>query len=194
MRAYFSQFGDITRLRLARNKSTGKPKHYAFLEFASSAVADIVAKTMDKYLMFGHILQVRRIDAKDVHPELWKGANKRFKAMPKNKLEGGLLRRGASREQWDARAEKESKRRVKKSKKLAEMGYEFTAPTLRSTDTVPVKVIEAAVPEHTEQEKIEATQDKETNASTAKDDASPAVKRKKSAKPSTKTKKARLST
>ena len=27
MRAYFSQFGEISRLRLSRNKLTGKPKH-----------------------------------------------------------------------------------------------------------------------------------------------------------------------
>ena len=35
MRAYFSQFGAITQLRLARNKKTGKSQHYAFIEFAS---------------------------------------------------------------------------------------------------------------------------------------------------------------
>ncbi|KAK6428212.1 nucleolar protein, partial [Oleoguttula sp. CCFEE 5521] len=41
MRAYFVQFGAITHLRLARNKKTGKSKHFAFVEFASSNVADI---------------------------------------------------------------------------------------------------------------------------------------------------------
>ncbi|KAI4749807.1 hypothetical protein E4T45_14832, partial [Aureobasidium sp. EXF-8846] len=60
MREYFSQFGDITHLRMARNKLTGRSKHYAFIEFGSGAVAEIVAKTMDKYLLFGHLLQVRR--------------------------------------------------------------------------------------------------------------------------------------
>ncbi|KAG9663084.1 hypothetical protein KCU95_g19084, partial [Aureobasidium melanogenum] len=31
MREYFSQFGDITHLRMARNKLTGRSKHYAFI-------------------------------------------------------------------------------------------------------------------------------------------------------------------
>ena len=61
MRAYLEQFGTITHLRLARNRKTGKSKHFAFIEFASSGVADIVAKTMDKYLLFGHIMQARRV-------------------------------------------------------------------------------------------------------------------------------------
>jgi len=33
MRAYFGQFGEVTRLRLSRNKKTGKSKHYAYVEF-----------------------------------------------------------------------------------------------------------------------------------------------------------------
>ncbi|KAF5015773.1 hypothetical protein F66182_12771, partial [Fusarium sp. NRRL 66182] len=57
MRAYFSQFGEISRLRLSRNRVTGRSKHYAFIEFASSVVAKIVAETMNNYLMYGHILK-----------------------------------------------------------------------------------------------------------------------------------------
>ena len=33
MRSYFGQFGEVTRLRLSRNKKTGKSKHYAYVEF-----------------------------------------------------------------------------------------------------------------------------------------------------------------
>merc|ERR1712137_813000 len=70
---YFSQFGDITRLRLSRNKKTGKSKHYAFIEFKEEEVADIVVDAMDGYLLFGHILQVKRIEPDKVHPKIWKG-------------------------------------------------------------------------------------------------------------------------
>ena len=144
MRAYFSQFGEITHLRISRNKLTGHSKHYAFIEFASNAVADIVAKTMDKYLMFNHILQVRRIPTEQVHANLWKGEGKRFKAMPRNKIEGGMLRRGTTREGWEKRVKTEEKRRTKKSKQLEEMGYEFQMPSLKSVSDVPVKEIEDA--------------------------------------------------
>ncbi|OCL05663.1 hypothetical protein AOQ84DRAFT_344459 [Glonium stellatum] len=147
MRAYFSQFGDLLRLRLSRNRKTGASKHYAFLEFSSAAVADIVAKTMDKYLLFNHILQVRVIPPEQVHLNLFKGAGKRFKVVPRNKMEGALLKRGADRETWGKRISTEEKRRLEKAEKLKSlMGYEYEAPSLKSIDAVPQKLkqIEAA--------------------------------------------------
>ncbi|KAJ7287650.1 hypothetical protein C8J57DRAFT_1431163 [Mycena rebaudengoi] len=63
LRTYFTQFGNITRLRLSRNKRTGASKHYAFLEFDSSSVAQIVTETMDNYLLMGHILRCKLIPA-----------------------------------------------------------------------------------------------------------------------------------
>ena len=57
MQAYFAQFGTVTRLRLSRNKKTGKSKHYAFLEFEHKDVAEVVAETMDNYLLFSHLLK-----------------------------------------------------------------------------------------------------------------------------------------
>lgn len=50
---FFTQFGKMTRLRLVRSKRTGRPKGYAFIEFKEASVAQIVAETMDKYLLYG---------------------------------------------------------------------------------------------------------------------------------------------
>lgn len=146
MRDYFSQFGTIQRLRLSRNKRTGHSKHYAFLEFASSEVAKIVADTMDNYLMFGHILKCKVVPKEQVHENLWKGANKRFKAVPWNKIEGRKLEMGMGREGWEKRIEGEKKRRSEKADKLKELGYEFDGGELKGVDVVPVKpkAIEAA--------------------------------------------------
>lgn len=82
MRAYFGQFGEVTRLRLSRNKKTGKSKHYAYCEFKHPEVAAIVAESMDNYLLFESVLKVRLMTAEECHPELWKGANRKFKAVP----------------------------------------------------------------------------------------------------------------
>ncbi|KAK8202791.1 hypothetical protein IWZ01DRAFT_515431 [Phyllosticta capitalensis] len=144
MRAYFSQFGDITRVRLSRNKKTGRSKHYAFIEFAHASVARIVAETMDKYLMFGHILQVRYIPADQVHPDLFKGANRRFKPAPRNKMEGRHLRLGMERGAWENRIKKEEQRRKQKEEKLKALGYDFEAPAVKGVDAVGKKT--AALP------------------------------------------------
>lgn len=66
---------------------TGRSKHYAFLEFDSSSVATIVAETMDNYLLMGHILQCKVIPKDKIHPELWMGANKRWKKIPVGRIE-----------------------------------------------------------------------------------------------------------
>ncbi|CAE6377267.1 unnamed protein product [Rhizoctonia solani] len=86
MRAYFSQFGDVTRLRLSRNKKTGRSKHYGFIEFDSASVAQIVSETMDNYLLMGNILQCKVIPKEQVHPELWVGANRKWRTIPRDRV------------------------------------------------------------------------------------------------------------
>lgn len=138
MKQYFSQFGRVRNLRLARNKKSGASKHYAFVEFASPEVADIVARTMNNYLLFGHILKCRVIPNEQVHSELFKGAGERFKVDPRNKKAGLEMQRGVEREQWDKRVEKENKRRSDKAQALKDdFGYEFQAPQAKSTKHVP---------------------------------------------------------
>ncbi|KAL8802685.1 MAG: hypothetical protein Q9182_003643 [Xanthomendoza sp. 2 TL-2023] len=145
MRAYFGQFGDISRLRLSRNRTTGNSKHYAFIEFSSAAVAKIVAATMDNYLMFGHILKCKVVPAEDVHENLWKGANKRFKKVPWSKIEGKKLEKKVGREEWGRRVEGERKKREKKGEKLKSIGYEFEAPKLKGPEDVPIREGEKAI-------------------------------------------------
>jgi nucleolar protein 15 len=144
MKKYFSQFGDIKRLRLSRNKKTGASKHYAFIEFRHGEVADIAAQAMNNYLMFGHILQCRVIPSEKVHEELFKGSNERFKVDPRNKKAGNEMERGASRADWETRVQNENKRRTRNAKALQdEFGYSFTAPTVKTVDAVPKKALAA---------------------------------------------------
>ena len=72
---------------LSRNlRQTGKPKHYGFVEFDSSSVAQIVAETMDNYLLMGHILTCKVIPKDQVHPELWVGANRKWRPVPRDRV------------------------------------------------------------------------------------------------------------
>lgn len=143
MKQYFSQFGDINKLRLSRNKKTGQSKHFAFIEFAEAAVADIVAKTMNNYLLFGHILKCRTIPKEQVHEDLFKGGNKRFKKVPWNKIRGAQLTKPLSESQWEQKVTKEQAKRAKKAEALKAMGYEFEAPQIK--DVPPPAVIEEGV-------------------------------------------------
>ena len=108
-------------------------------------MAKIVAETMDNYLMFGHILKCKVVPAGDVHESMWKGADKRFKKVPWNKVEGRKLEVPVGREVWKKREEKETAKRAEKGKKMLEtVGYAFVGTGLKSVDSVPKKIKEAA--------------------------------------------------
>ncbi|KAF3491967.1 ribosomal biogenesis protein Gar2 [Arthroderma uncinatum] len=183
MRAYFSQFGDITRLRLSRNRTTGSSKHYAFIEFASTSVAKVVAGTMQNYLMFGHILKCKYIPNDKVHPAMWKGANRRFKKTPWNQIEKRRLEGGKSREEWSKAVSKESSKRAKKAEKMKAMGYEYEIPELKAVEDVPVAV---AAPEQIEDAPapaVAAIEDKEETPKKAKSKGKAAATEEKAATP-----------
>lgn len=86
MRKYFSQFGEVTKIRLSRNPKTGKSRHYAFIEFANEEVAKIVAKTMNGYLLMERVLKAAFVPADKVHPKMWLGANRHPKIVDMKKV------------------------------------------------------------------------------------------------------------
>ncbi|KAM4066872.1 RNA recognition motif domain-containing protein [Hirsutella rhossiliensis] len=131
MRQYLSQFGPVSRVRLSRNRKTGASKHFAFVEFQNESTAEIVTKTMDNYLLFGHILKVKMVPKSQVHEELFKGANRRFKKVPWNKMAGQKLVKPRTHSAWEAKVEKERANRAQRADKLKAIGYEFEAPDLK---------------------------------------------------------------
>jgi nucleolar protein 15 len=126
MRAYFAQFGTVTRLRLSRNKKTGHSKHYAFVEFASAQVAEIVAESMNNYLLYNHILKCSVIPPEKVHAELFKGANRTFKVVPYQKLAREQHNGPKTAEQVRKQQERLVEQENKKRQKLKEMGVDYT--------------------------------------------------------------------
>lgn len=62
MRQYFSQFGRVTRVKLARSKKTGRSRGYAFIEFQYAEVAKVVAETMNNYLLYNRLLKATYMD------------------------------------------------------------------------------------------------------------------------------------
>lgn len=82
MQGFFSQFGDISRLRLSRSKKTGRSRHYAFIQFKEPAVASVVADTMNGYILEGRHLVCKVIAPSRVHDRMFAGADKKFRMIP----------------------------------------------------------------------------------------------------------------
>jgi nucleolar protein 15 len=125
LKKYFQQFGDITRLRLSRNKKTGKSKHYAFIEFKDFEVAKIAAETMNNYLLMGHLLKVSTLTDDKIHENLFIGANTKFKIIPYSKINQAKFEKKRSVEDWEKINENHKKNLKNKQESLSSMGIDY---------------------------------------------------------------------
>ncbi|XP_019632244.1 PREDICTED: MKI67 FHA domain-interacting nucleolar phosphoprotein-like [Branchiostoma belcheri] len=78
VKRFFSQFGTVSRVRLARSKKTGGSKGYGYIEFECEEVAKVVAETMNNYLMFEKLLKCEFIPVERLHPKTFNGWNRKF--------------------------------------------------------------------------------------------------------------------
>ncbi|KAI9229456.1 MAG: hypothetical protein DHS80DRAFT_22332 [Piptocephalis tieghemiana] len=128
MRAYFGQFGDVVRLRLSRNRKTGRSKHFAFIEFGSVEVAEIVADTMNNYLLFGHLLQCKVIPPEKVHPDLFAGCERKFRVIPFRKIAAKHQNKAKSSEEVKGMHKRLLRKEKKKREQLKKAGINYTFP------------------------------------------------------------------
>ena len=68
---------EATEFRLPRNRRTGASKHFAFIEFACQDVANIVAETMNKYLLHQHVIVYNVVEPSTLYKDTWKDANEK---------------------------------------------------------------------------------------------------------------------
>lgn len=141
MEAFFRQFGTIKRLRIARNKKTGKSKHFGFMEFESPEVAKIVAECMHNYLMFEHMLQVHLIPPERVHPKLWKGVNRRYKPLDWVQMERKRHNKERTLEEHKKLVEGILKRDKRRRKKIEAAGIEYECPEIVGANQPAAKKI-----------------------------------------------------
>jgi len=78
LRGYFSQYGEILNLSLARSHKSARSMGYAFIEFKNREVAKIAAENMNGYMLYGKKLDCRLIED---DPNL-KVKSKRLKFIP----------------------------------------------------------------------------------------------------------------
>jgi len=128
MKAYFSQFGTVSKVRLARSKKTGGYKGYGYVQFTNSDVAKIAADAMNNYLMFDRLLKCQYVAEEDLHPAIWKGYNKKFVWADRTKKHKKLYNRTRTEDQLKKTADKLIKKDNTRRKKLLELGinYEFS--------------------------------------------------------------------
>ncbi|KAM1436773.1 hypothetical protein ACFX2I_044549 [Malus domestica] len=137
MEGFFGQFGSIKKLRIARNKKTGKSKHFGFIEFEDPQVAKVVADTMHNYLLFEHVLQVHLIPPQKVHPKLWKGFNYRVRPVNWVQIERKRQDKERTVEEHKKLMGKIVKRDLKRQKKIEAAGIDYKCPEIVGSSEEP---------------------------------------------------------
>jgi len=137
LRGFFSQFGIVTRLRVSRNKKTGNPKHYCFIEFLDPIVATIVADTMDGYIMFEKSLKCKVIPPEKVHPKTFNGANRRFFPKRTRITHRKLHNTPKTEKQINKLVSKEKKKR----EKIQNLGINYDFPGYSSAKNEGVEAV-----------------------------------------------------
>jgi len=128
LHGFFSQFGEVTRFRLSRNKKSGKSKNYCFIEFEDPVVAQIVADTMDGYIMFSRSLKCRFIPHEKVHPKMFKGANKKYYPKKTKLIHRKRHNSTKSHDQLQRNIDKLLKKEEKKRQKLKDLNIDYNFP------------------------------------------------------------------
>jgi len=128
MKGYFTQFGTVKKIRLARSKKTGGYKGYGYIQFANEDVAKIAADAMNNYLMFDKLLRCQFIADKDLHPAVWKGHNKKFIWVNRSLKQKKQHNSERTEEQLRKTADRLIKRDNKKRKQLGSLGISYEFP------------------------------------------------------------------
>ncbi|KAL0924379.1 hypothetical protein M5K25_005201 [Dendrobium thyrsiflorum] len=152
MEGFFKQFGKVKRLRIARNRKTGRSKHYGFLEFENPAVAKVVANEIHNYLLFEHNLQIHLIPSEKIHPKLWKGVGKTH--VPHRWIEMERKRHNKERttKEYQSLVQGILKRDAKRRKRIKDAGIEYECPVFVGNIQTANKKIKFADEEEEEEE------------------------------------------
>ena len=65
IKSFFSQYGDVKNVQLARSSKTARSKGYAFVEFEVKEVANIAAQAINGYLMYGKQLICKVVEGNE---------------------------------------------------------------------------------------------------------------------------------
>lgn len=160
LRNYFSQFGAVTRVRLARSLKTLGSKGYAFIEFRYPEVAEIAAEAMNNYLMFKTIIKTRYIPPNEIKYDYFRSGVKKVKkdgvkVMTSKTIEARELavennNRLLTTSDSLKRAKKIASKMSKSMKKLEELGIDYDVNVINkslqksttSEDSVEMKEID----------------------------------------------------
>lgn len=78
LKAYFSQYGQVLGVKVARSRKTARSRGYAFVQFRYPEVANIVAETVNGYMLMGKVLVAHVLSSNQKNPFIF-SSSKEYK-------------------------------------------------------------------------------------------------------------------
>jgi nucleolar protein 15 len=127
LEAFFGQFGEVSRVKLARSKRTGGSRHFAFVEFRRLHVAKVVVEAMNGYIMFRRRLVCAIVPPEKCHDRMWSVSRKIVKSRGERRALSQLNYGAAITDAAKAEAAetKRAERDATRKQKLASLGIDL---------------------------------------------------------------------
>lgn len=126
--AFFNQFGNVNRCRVSRSTKTGRSRGYAFVDFADTEVAKIVAETMSGYFLLEKRLVCHVLPNDKVHELMFVRPKRVPTKAEKQKKARAEVNKRRSADVMKEITVKLVKREEMKRKKLAALGIDYDFP------------------------------------------------------------------
>lgn len=131
LRAFFAQFGRVTKLRLSRSKKTARSRGYAYVQFDTPEVAKIAAEATNNYFIGGQPILVELMSHEAVLPGLFRGCSRHFTDL--RPMREAINRKGHNGKTHSLLDATKLKADAARASKLAEAGieYDFTRKVVK---------------------------------------------------------------
>ena len=123
IKAFFSQFGKVLRVRVSRSKKNAHSKGFGYVEFELEEIAKIAAEAANSYFIGGRAIKAEVMAREKVHPRLFKDVKKGMVDMSKARQRDNRVRYEKAAKQPN------EEKRSDLADRLKELGIKYTLPT-----------------------------------------------------------------
>jgi nucleolar protein 15 len=133
MLKYFTQFGKVVNVRVARSSRTAKSKGYGWVQFKSLDVAAIACKTMHGYMLFR-----KKLDCKILTPQqvtagkLFRNSRRRMLPSRRPAIHKAEVNEEVTKQRRDKMVKRNVVKRGRLQKELEQLGIEYELPPVEA--------------------------------------------------------------
>ena len=134
LRGFFSQYGKVRNVKVARSSRSTRCKGYGWVQFAEPHVAAIAAKAMDGYMLFRKKLVVKVLPADQVGKKLFRNSKRKMLPSRRPAIHKAQQNAAVTDERLKKLEQVQQRKERKRNKKFAELGIDYSFGAVEETN------------------------------------------------------------